>query len=250
MTSTPLSPGRRPLSRPVGHPQGGPASPHRARALRRRREGVGHAARRLPPQRPRTRRHHAHRHQRGQGDAGRRRRLHVGGLQRDHRPGYHAMLGEELVVPPPLAITDVRYVGDPVALVVAESRYLAEDACEAIEVDYEPAAAGRRLHDRRRRHREHRARRLGPRVERDGRRCRSCRSPPTSTRSFAAPRTSSSATSSRTATSPCRWRPAGIVASYAPGSRRARDRRARRSRCTRPATSSAATSRSPTATCG
>ena len=83
-------------------------------------------------------------------------------------PGYHAMLGEELVVPPPLAITDVRYVGDPVAVVVAESRYLAEDACEAIEVDYEPAAAGCRLHDRRRRHREHRARRLGPGVERDG----------------------------------------------------------------------------------
>ena len=50
------------------------------------------------------------------------------------------MLGEELVVPPPLAIGDVRYVGDPVALVVAESRYLAEDACELIEVDYEPAA--------------------------------------------------------------------------------------------------------------
>ena len=32
-------------------------------------------------------------------------------------PGYHAMLGEELLVPPPLAITDVRYVGDPVAMV-------------------------------------------------------------------------------------------------------------------------------------
>src|SRR6202048_2047821 len=31
-------------------------------------------------------------------------------------PGYHAMLGEELVAPPPLAITDVRYVGDPVAI--------------------------------------------------------------------------------------------------------------------------------------
>ena len=72
--------------------------------------------------------------------AGRRRRLHVGGLQRD-RPGYHAMLGEELVVPPPLAITDVRYVGDPVAVVIAESRYLAEDACEAIEVDYDAASS-------------------------------------------------------------------------------------------------------------
>ncbi len=43
-------------------------------------------------------------------------------------PAYHAMLGEELLVPAPLAITDVRYVGDPVAVVVARSRYLAEDA--------------------------------------------------------------------------------------------------------------------------
>ena len=50
---------------------------------------------------------------------------------------YHAMLGEELVMPPPLAIGDVRYVGDPVAFVVAESRYIAEDACELIVVNYE-----------------------------------------------------------------------------------------------------------------
>ena len=50
---------------------------------------------------------------------------------------WHAMLGEELQVPPPLAITDVRHVGDPIALVVAESRYLAEDACELIEVEFE-----------------------------------------------------------------------------------------------------------------
>jgi aerobic carbon-monoxide dehydrogenase large subunit len=51
---------------------------------------------------------------------------------------WHAMLGEELQVPPPLAITDVRHVGEPIALVVAESRYLAEDACELIEVDLDP----------------------------------------------------------------------------------------------------------------
>src|SRR3954453_22352770 len=56
-------------------------------------------------------------------------------------PGYHAMLGEELAVPPPLAITDVRYVGDPVAVVIAETRYLAEDACELIEGDYDPQTA-------------------------------------------------------------------------------------------------------------
>jgi len=37
-----------------------------------------------------------------------------------------------------LAIDRVRYVGEPVAVVVAESRYLAEDALDLIEVDYEP----------------------------------------------------------------------------------------------------------------
>ena len=35
----------------------------------------------------------------------------------------------------------MRFVGDPVALVVAESRYLAEDAAELVEVDYEPLPA-------------------------------------------------------------------------------------------------------------
>jgi carbon-monoxide dehydrogenase large subunit len=42
-----------------------------------------------------------------------------------------------------LATDKVRLVGDPVAIVVAESRYLAEDALELIEVDYEdlPAVA-------------------------------------------------------------------------------------------------------------
>jgi carbon-monoxide dehydrogenase large subunit len=42
---------------------------------------------------------------------------------------------------PPLAEDEVRFVGDPVALVVAESRYLAEDAAERVEVDYEPLPA-------------------------------------------------------------------------------------------------------------
>jgi carbon-monoxide dehydrogenase large subunit len=38
----------------------------------------------------------------------------------------------------PLATDKVRFVGDPVALIVAESRYLAEDARELIDVTYEP----------------------------------------------------------------------------------------------------------------
>lgn len=40
----------------------------------------------------------------------------------------------------PLVDADVRFVGDPIAIVIAETRYLAEDACELVEVDYEPMA--------------------------------------------------------------------------------------------------------------
>ena len=39
---------------------------------------------------------------------------------------------------PALATERVRFVGEPVALVLAESRYLAEDAAEAVVVEYEP----------------------------------------------------------------------------------------------------------------
>ncbi|ONH24652.1 xanthine dehydrogenase family protein molybdopterin-binding subunit [Pseudofrankia asymbiotica] len=42
---------------------------------------------------------------------------------------------------PPLAVDEVRFVGDPVALVIAENRYIAEDAIELVEVDYEPLTA-------------------------------------------------------------------------------------------------------------
>jgi carbon-monoxide dehydrogenase large subunit len=41
----------------------------------------------------------------------------------------------------PLAHDKVRYVGEPVALVVACNRYVAEDALDAIDVDYEPLPA-------------------------------------------------------------------------------------------------------------
>ena len=36
-----------------------------------------------------------------------------------------------------LATDKVRFAGDPVAIVIAESRYLAEDGCELVSVDYE-----------------------------------------------------------------------------------------------------------------
>ena len=42
---------------------------------------------------------------------------------------------------PPIAVDEVRYVGDAVAVVVARDRYTAADALEAIEVDYVPLPA-------------------------------------------------------------------------------------------------------------
>ena len=52
--------------------------------------------------------------------------------------------------------TRSRYVGEPIAVVVARDRYLAEDAAELVEVDYDPldavldpvAAAADAVHDR------------------------------------------------------------------------------------------------------
>jgi aerobic carbon-monoxide dehydrogenase large subunit len=51
------------------------------------------------------------------------------------RPGMERFLQR------PLAAEKARYVGEPIALVVATSRYVAEDALERIAVDYEPLAA-------------------------------------------------------------------------------------------------------------
>lgn len=71
-------------------------------------------------------------------------------------PGVVAAIGPEevrsglrpfsLSVPTPMpyyptAIDVARYVGEPVAVVVAEDRYVAEDAAELVEVDYEPLDA-------------------------------------------------------------------------------------------------------------
>ena len=41
---------------------------------------------------------------------------------------------------PVLAIDEVTYVGEPVAVIIADNRYLAEDAAAAIAVDYDPLA--------------------------------------------------------------------------------------------------------------
>jgi carbon-monoxide dehydrogenase large subunit len=65
----------------------------------------------------------------------------------DLNPGvheqWHTTIGKGMpeTPRPPLAEDEARFVGDPVALVIAESRYLAEDAAERVEVDYEPLPA-------------------------------------------------------------------------------------------------------------
>jgi carbon-monoxide dehydrogenase large subunit len=64
-------------------------------------------------------------------------------LNPDVKEAWHAVAGKDIpdTPRPPLAEGEVKFVGDPVALVVAESRYIAEDAVELVDVDYEPLPA-------------------------------------------------------------------------------------------------------------
>jgi carbon-monoxide dehydrogenase large subunit len=61
-------------------------------------------------------------------------------LNPDVREQWDTMLGPNSPQTPrtPLAEDQVRFVGDPVALVVAENRYIAEDAADLVTVDYQP----------------------------------------------------------------------------------------------------------------
>ncbi|KUH68249.1 xanthine dehydrogenase [Mycolicibacterium novocastrense] len=64
-------------------------------------------------------------------------------LNPDVKEAWHAVAGKDVpdTPRPPLAEGEVKFVGDPVALVVADSRYLAEDAVDLVDVDYEPLPA-------------------------------------------------------------------------------------------------------------
>jgi carbon-monoxide dehydrogenase large subunit len=64
-------------------------------------------------------------------------------LNRDVHEQWHTSVGPESpeTPRPPLAEVEARFVGDPVALVIATSRYIAEDAAELVDVDYEPLPA-------------------------------------------------------------------------------------------------------------
>ena len=60
---------------------------------------------------------------------------HVDSLRSSVNPPDVAIVPSHVLAP-----GDVRFVGDPVALVVAEDRYVAEDALELIDIDYVPLA--------------------------------------------------------------------------------------------------------------
>ncbi|WP_197381508.1 xanthine dehydrogenase family protein molybdopterin-binding subunit [Mycolicibacterium mengxianglii] len=64
-------------------------------------------------------------------------------LNPEVKEAWHAVAGKDVpdTPRPPLAEGEVKFVGDPVALVIAENRYLAEDAIERVDVDYEPLPA-------------------------------------------------------------------------------------------------------------
>lgn len=53
---------------------------------------------------------------------------------------WYSLSGEETpdTPRPPLAEGEVKFVGDPVALIIADDRYVAEDAAELVVVDYDP----------------------------------------------------------------------------------------------------------------
>jgi len=67
----------------------------------------------------------------------------VPGMQNPPPASWRQLVQHEIGIPdqPLMADERVRYVGEPYALVVAESRYLAEDAVELIEPDFDPLPA-------------------------------------------------------------------------------------------------------------
>lgn len=61
----------------------------------------------------------------------------------DVKEAWHAVAGKDVpdTPRPPLAEGEAKFVGDPVAIVVADSRRLAEDAVDLVDVSYEPLPA-------------------------------------------------------------------------------------------------------------
>jgi carbon-monoxide dehydrogenase large subunit len=67
----------------------------------------------------------------------------AGDLNPDVREAWYTSMGKDIpdTPRPPMAVGEVRFVGDLVALVIAENAYVAEDAAELVDVDYDPLPA-------------------------------------------------------------------------------------------------------------
>jgi carbon-monoxide dehydrogenase large subunit len=67
----------------------------------------------------------------------------AGDLNPDVREAWYTSMGKDIpdTPRPPMAADVVRFVGDLVALVIAENAYVAEDAAELVDVDYDPLPA-------------------------------------------------------------------------------------------------------------
>ena len=136
---------RSPLRRAARAPTRGPPAAHRPRQLRRRRRPARDAARRVRPQRRRPR---AHRRDRQQRTPARWTGVVAVLTAADLNAEVHASWVDYHRHPPvdqPCSACwpngDVRFVGDPVAVVLAESRYVAEDACALVDVEIEAEPA-------------------------------------------------------------------------------------------------------------
>ena len=104
--------------------------------------GMKHAT--FVPQSVRTCRNQEDRRQASEGDAGCRRRADRQGTEgRRHRQSdlrlddpFQGRLADEDGAWSPLAVDRVRYVGDAVVIVVADTKGQARDAAEAVEITY------------------------------------------------------------------------------------------------------------------
>ena len=128
--------------RPGQAAQGRRQAHHRPDELDRQHQAAGHAADGLPAQPVRAREDHA-------GSTSARALTQPGVVAAFSGADFAAEQGSlpcawpvtpDIVIPPhpPMAVDEVRYVGEAVAVVVARDRYLAADALNAIDVDYEP----------------------------------------------------------------------------------------------------------------
>ena len=136
---------------------GGSAAADRPRRIRGRPQIADRAACRLPPQRSVACAHRV--------DIDTRRRPRCRACSRvftaDDIAGFTPLIAtsrmKDYHATPilPLANGKVRYVGEPIVAVLAESRYLAEDALELIEIEFEPLGRSSPIRKRRSRETRH-----------------------------------------------------------------------------------------------